>query len=152
MSFAVSHRGILILMKPRISRHLRQLEQSYAVGERLGVDPTKPLRRSERPCEKASGPDKDLRSFDESSFILKAASRGINIRKKSPRSRDKEDVVEFHTQRPIPAGFEQINEDLYARKDNKFLVFNGAGVASWTSPPQPVTKTRRGVDILASLK
>ncbi len=137
--------------------YLCQLEQSYAVGERLGVDPTKPLRRSQRPCDKVSGPtDKELRSFDESSFILKAAARGINIRKKSPRSRqDKEDrisVVEFHTQRPIPIGFEQINEDLFARKDNKFLVFNGAGVSSWTSPPQPVTKTRRGADILASLK
>lgn len=30
-------------------------------------------------------------------------------------------------------GFEQINEDLYARSDNKFLVLNGPGVDSWTS-------------------
>lgn len=35
-------------------------------------------------------------------------------------------------------GFEQINEDLYARTDNKFLVLNGSGVESWTS--HPVTK------------
>jgi hypothetical protein len=35
-------------------------------------------------------------------------------------------------------GFEQINEDLYARSDNKFLVLNGPGVGSWKS--QAVTK------------
>jgi len=137
------------------SSEISPLEQAYAIGERLPNDPTKPLRRSTRPCEKVSGPEKDLRSFDEASFILKAASRGINIRKKSLRSREKEDninIIEFHTQRPIPAGFEQINEDLFARKDNKFMVFNGAGVDSWKSPPQPVTKTHRGIDILAALK
>mmetsp|Transcript_30450 Transcript_30450/g.49801 ORF Transcript_30450/g.49801 Transcript_30450/m.49801 type:complete len:553 (-) Transcript_30450:394-2052(-) len=137
------------------SSEISPLEHAYAIGERLPNDPTKPLRRSTRPCEKVSGPDKDLRSFDEASFILKAASRGINIRKKSSRSRDKDDninIIEFHTQRPIPAGFEQINEDLFARKDNKFMVFNGAGVDSWKSPPQPVTKTHRGIDILAALK
>lgn len=109
------------------------------------------------------GPGRDLRSFDESSFILKAASRGINVRRKSSR-RPGEGVsggssggggigaADGNQQRPIPAGFEQINEDLFARKDNKFMVFNGAGVDSWKSPPQPVTKTHRGIDILASLK
>ena len=129
------------------------MEQAYATGERLPNDPSKPLKRSTRPCEKVSGPDKGLRSFDEASFILKAASRGINIRKNSSRDRDKDiNIIEFHTKRPIPAGFEQINEDLFARKDNKFMVFNGAGVDSWKSPPQPVTKTNRGIDILAALK
>jgi len=137
------------------STEISQLDQAYAIGERLPNDPTKPLRRSTRPCEKVSGHGKDLRGFDETSFILEAASRGINIRKKSSRSREKDDntnIIEFHTQRPIPAGFEQINEDLFARKDNKFMVFNGAGVDSWKSPPQPVTKTHSGTDILSALK
>ena len=124
-----------------------QLEEAYAIGERLPTDPTKPLRRSTRPCEKVSGPEGELRSFDEESFIRKAASKGINIRKKPPSS-----LVEFRSQRPIPNGFEQINEDLFARKDNKFIVFNYAGVNSWMSPPQPVTKKNRGMDIMASLK
>ena len=84
---------------------------------------------------------------------MKAASRGINIRKNSSRSQDTDiNIIEYHSKRPIPAGFEQINEDLFARKDNKFMVFNGAGVDSWTSPPQPVTKTNRSIDILAALK
>ena len=36
--------------------------------------------------------------------------------------------------------FEQINEDMYSRKENKFMVFNGAGVESW-SGTQSITKT-----------
>jgi hypothetical protein len=123
-----------------------QLEEAYAVGERLPSDPTKPLRRSTRPCDKVSGPDKELRSFDEESFIRKAATKGINIARKSPSG-----LMEFRTQRPTPNGFEQINEDLFARKDNKFMVFNWAGVDSWKSPPQPVTKKNRGMDILVIL-
>ena len=116
------------------------------MGERLPSDPSKPLRRSTRPCEKVSGPNKDLHSFDESGFILKAASRGINIRKTSTRNREEEANLSQVNARPIPSGFEQINEDLYARKDNKFMVFNGPGVDSWQTPPQPVTKTK-GIDI-----
>ena len=132
------------------------MEQAYAIGERLPSDPSKPLRRSTRPCDKVSGKDKDLRSFDEASFILKAASKGVNVKKKSSfkgvSDKDMNMIVEsLHTQRPIQ-GFEQINEDLFARKDNKFMVFNSAGVDSWSSPPQPMTKTRSGIDILAALK
>lgn len=121
------------------------------MGDRLPNDPSKPLRRTMRPCAKVSGPQKDLRSFDEANFILMAASRGINIRRKGRDKDENMNVVEFHTQRPIPAGFEQINEDLFARKDNKFMVFNGAGVDSWQSPPEPVTKTQKCIDILATL-
>ncbi len=39
----------------------------------------------------------------------------------------------------IPRGYEQINDDLFARKDNRFMVFNGAGLeTSW--PPKPSSK------------
>ena len=128
-----------------------KLEQAYALGERLPNDPSKPLRRSTRPCDKVSGKDKDLRSFDEASFILKAASKGVNVKKKSSskggNDKDINMIESLHTQRPI-SGFEQINEDLFARKDNKFMVFNSAGVDSWSSPPQPVTKTRSGIAAL----
>ena len=139
------------------------MEQAYAIGERLPSD-GKPLRRSTRPCEKVSGLDKDLRSFDEAGFILKAASKGVNVRKKSSsksRGTNKDHIhVAESTQQPIPAGFEQINEDLFARKDNKFMVFNsagmntyvGAGADAWMSPPQPVTKMQKGLDVLAALK
>jgi len=117
---------------------LNQLEQAYTTGQKLPPDPSKPLRRSTRPCAKVSGSGKELKSFDESSFILKAAARGINVRKSSSQTQR---LLTYQPQRIIPAGFEQINEDLYARKDNKFMVFNGAGVNSWKTPPCPVTKT-----------
>lgn len=39
----------------------------------------------------------------------------------------------------IPRGYEQINDDLFARKDNRFMVFNSVGLEnSW--PPKPRSK------------
>lgn len=32
-----------------------------------------------------------------------------------------------------------INEDMFSRKENKFMVFNGPGVDSWTDT-NPITK------------
>lgn len=46
-------------------------------------------------------------------------------------------------------GFEQINEDLYARKDNKFMVFNGAGVDTWDGT-KPVTKSGGIMDLFTN--
>ena len=46
-------------------------------------------------------------------------------------------------------GFEQINEDLYARKDNKFIVFNGAAVDVWDESV-PVTKMEGMVDLFST--
>ena len=40
----------------------------------------------------------------------------------------------------VKDGFEQINDDLFARRANKFMVFNGVGMQDWTT--KPVTKTR----------
>ena len=39
----------------------------------------------------------------------------------------------------LPEGFEQINDDLFARRDNKFLVLNGAAVGTWQ---EAVPKTK----------
>ena len=126
------------------STTMSKLEQNYATGgHKLIIDPSKPLRRSTRPCEEVSGPGKDLKKFDEARFILKAASRGINIKKTTVQTdEDKIDVLKFQGSIKVPSGFEQINEDLFARKDNKFMVFNGASVNSWKTPPEPVTKTK----------
>jgi len=45
------------------------------------------------------------------------------------------------SRRRVRPGFEQINEDLYARKENKYMVFNGPGVDSWRGS-QPITKVK----------
>ena len=37
----------------------------------------------------------------------------------------------MHQRRSVPPFFEQINDGMFARKDNKFMVFNEAGADSW---------------------
>lgn len=44
---------------------------------------------------------------------------------------EKKSIDEVEDTFCVPEGFEQINEDLYARKDNKFMVFNRPGVDTW---------------------
>lgn len=76
-----------------------------------------------------------------SNFINKAAKLGIPIASHADGLKSKSPpLFQFERRKPIPEGFEMINEDMFARKDNKFMVFNGAGVDSW-SGTTPVTKT-----------
>ena len=66
------------------------------------------------------------------SFVEKAAKLGISVARDSESKRTSIPALYERERRHIaPDGFEQINEDLYSRKDNKYMVFNGAGVASW---------------------
>ena len=97
------------------STTLSQLEQTYMNGgQKLMHDPSKPLRRSTRPCEEVSGPGKDLEKFDEARFILKAAAQGINIRKTTvQKEKDKLDVLKFKSTIKTPHGFEQVSFTLY---------------------------------------
>ena len=44
----------------------------------------------------------------------------------------------LHEEEKIPPGYEQINDNLFARKDNRFLVFNKNAIEDW--PPKPSTK------------
>lgn len=86
----------------------------------------------------------------ESSFVQKAARQGISL---TPY----EDIVKakaaplfrFDQQPSVPPGFEQINENMFARKDNKFMVFNGAGVSSWKGT-EPITKICHLDEVLLS--
>ena len=56
--------------------------------------------------------------------------------KKSPSLFSKE------ARRSIPEGFEQINDDMFARRDNRFVVFNGTGLDTWRKDSkEPRTKT-----------
>lgn len=50
------------------------------------------------------------------------------------------------TRKIPPPGFEMINEDMFARKNNKFMVFNGPGADTFQS--KPVTKISRLEDTL----
>ena len=73
-------------------------------------------------------------------FVAGASQKGISITSHEELSRTRSrPLFQFERRRPIPAGFEMINEDLFSRKENKFMVFNGPGVDSWTGAT-PLTK------------
>lgn len=76
----------------------------------------------------------------KSEFVAKAARMGYSIPSQSEIVKAKAPpLFTWNERRKTPCGFEQINEDLFARKDNKFMVFNGAGVNSWQGT-EPATK------------
>jgi hypothetical protein len=72
-----------------------------------------------------------------SGFVAKAAKKGIVITNHKDLEKS-QPLFSFGRKDSVPAGFEMINEDLYSRKENKFMVFNGPGVESWGDTP--VTK------------
>jgi hypothetical protein len=81
-------------------------------------------------------------------FVKKAARLGIFIEPAAgPPTDICPSVYRSHPKHEIPDGFEQINEDMYSRIDNKLMVFNGAGVEAW-SGKLPITKISDPLDIL----
>ena len=73
-------------------------------------------------------------------FVERASQQGISITSHEELSRVRSrPLFQFERRRPVPTGFEMINEDLFSRKENKFMVFNGPGVDSWGGAT-PVTK------------
>jgi hypothetical protein len=104
-----------------------------------GVPPHNNGKRTPLPLEQPS-----------TSFVKKAARLGISI---TPHAELKTAAVlplyQSERRHIAPEGFEQINDDLFSRKDNKFMVFNGAGVDSWKGT-QPITKLSHTENIIIS--
>jgi len=101
--------------------------------------------------ESRSDTTKSLQSQPRTdSFVEKAKRLGIPVVLHSEFEKDDPGPL-FHSDRrqDVPPGFEQINEDMFARKDNKFMVFNWAGVKDFaTSGARPVTKISHSQSIL----
>lgn len=77
--------------------------------------------------------------YQQTTFAKKAARLGISV-----QSHDKGEVTasplfSLDLRKSIPAGFEQINDDLFCRKSNSFFVMNGAAMDTWHGT-QPITK------------
>lgn len=90
----------------------------------------------------------DLLTQGSDAFVKKAARLGIPVIPRSELARSAyTPLFRFDRRRDLPPGIEQINEDMFARKDNKFMVFNGVGIDSWHGT-QPVTKASPVEDIL----
>lgn len=76
----------------------------------------------------------------DDALVKKAIFLGIAMSKYSKPSSPS--LVKNACWRQVPFEFEQINDDMFARKDNKFLVLNGVGVDTW-SGSQSTTKECR---------
>lgn len=75
-----------------------------------------------------------------SSFVNRAGRLGVSITSHSDLMKSRsQPLFQSERRKAVPAGFEMINEDMFASKDNKFMVFNGAGVDSWRGTT-PITK------------
>lgn len=81
-------------------------------------------------------------AFDlkESRFMNKAQTLGIRIDQGSSKMAQTPALFLRTSSKEVPGGFEQINENLFAREDNRFMVFNDVGVDQW--PPKSKTKIR----------
>ena len=120
---------------------LSRLQMTYMLGKNLPREPL-PSRRSisevDRRKELA-----EIRPDDDHgpSLIAKAAKLGIPVTSWKDKSHQQSpSLFSYESRQCVPSGFEQVNEDLFARKDNRFMVFNGAGVDTWKMKPQPTTK------------
>lgn len=80
-----------------------------------------------------------------SSFVTRAKRLGIPITAHADLVLSRsQPLFQVERRKDVPPGFEMINEDFFARKDNKFMVLNGAAVDSWHGT-EPVTKIS-GID------
>jgi len=115
------------------------------------------LSKSSNPFKKYEGRvklngDSQSEEKDKNAFIKKATMMGFRILiNKRENKHILSPLFSMELKRNIPQGFEQINEDMFATVENKFVVFNKAGLVSW--PPQPETKIHGiGEDILYLLR
>ena len=114
------------------SEQLSRLDLTYMVGEQ---PPAPGGRGRGRTTESVRSPrEKQQPGADESkqTFVEKAAKMGISIRSQAAYTRSRLPPL-FSPEQVgrLPEGFEQINEDLFARRENKFMVLNGPGVETW---------------------
>lgn len=128
------------------STPLSGLEMTYMLGERPSDTPSPSDSLSKRKGSTNCSPPPAVgtqhhKKHDSLSFASKAAQLGIDIPSGRDVLRQRPPSLFSPDRRPLRAlvGFEQINEDLFARKDNKFMVFNGAGVDAWHGN-EPITK------------
>jgi hypothetical protein len=89
------------------------------------------------------------KAITKSGLLLEKAKRlGVSVLPCSDIAKRKmEPLFQYGRVREVPPGWEQINEDMFAKKENKFMVFNGAGIDSW-SGAQQVTKIAKYDSIL----
>jgi len=113
------------------SSPLTNLEMNFMSGGKEKLDKTIPKNVS----NKFEGQN-DYDSMNKQAKVSKSSNaKSKKVKALSPALFPTEERIK------IPRGYEQINDDLFARKDNRFMVFNGVSVGVepiW--PPKPKTK------------
>lgn len=85
-----------------------------------------------------------------SSFVKKAQRLGISVEPhESGGIPSSASLFPLDLRKRVPTGFEQINDDLFCRKSNKFFVLNGAAMESWHGT-FPITKVFQLEDVYFS--
>jgi len=85
-----------------------------------------------------------------STFVKKASCLGVSVRpREGSETSSSTSLFPLHLRKRVPRGFEQINDDLFCRKSNKFFVLNGAAVDTWYGT-QPITKIFQAEDVYFS--
>ena len=85
-----------------------------------------------------------------SSFDKKASCLGVSVKpREGSETPTSSSLFPLHLRKRVPQGFEQINDDLFCRKSNKFFVLNGAAVDTWYGT-QPITKVFQAEDVYFS--
>lgn len=83
-------------------------------------------------------------------FVKKARRLGISVQPhESGGAPSSASLFPLELRKRVPAGFEQINDDLFCRKSNKFFVLNGAAVDTWDGT-LPITKVFQTEDVYFS--
>lgn len=126
------------------STALSALNLTYICGERQ----TRPKSGESDGVNK----NEASRKHEQNNFVSKASRLGVCIKSYADIAKEKAPpLFNFERSGEVQSGFEQINEDLFARKDNKFMVFNGAGMDSWNGT-EPITKVATLTDDPFSLR
>ena len=105
--------------------------------------------------ECVSSPDMEssvklLHPVKTSPFVKKAKRLGISVQPhESGGAPLSSSLFPLDLRKRVPSGFEQINDDLFCRKSNKFFVLNGAAVDTWYGT-NPITKVFQSEDVYFS--
>jgi len=115
------------------------------MADHIFLTDSKPkLEDAKNPRSTAVGASAPIRT---DSFVKKAQRLGIPVLPAEEARAKYVPLFQFERRRPIPPGVEQINEDMFALKHNKFIVLNGAAVDSWRHGVA-VTKVSHAENIL----
>lgn len=109
-------------------KEMTTTDLKFVLGEQAELRPT----RNHVESDTASGKMVDFVSSAKQLGIAVTSHKDLLTSKSQP-------LFRFERRQEVPVGFEMINEDFFARKENKFMVLNGAGVDSWKRT-EPVTK------------